>query len=317
MRRERAVERLWGAFARYSGAVGCALSIALGIYSYELKNAEASGALLVGLVGAAVAFQLEILAKISEKTRRGEEYSALLRNFEEHPWMLRTVSLSVDAATRCLDETRVPQFAEQVRGEFEDLNLNMQRLAQGHLLCRSGDNTLMMDRYEKAQSRVLGLSESADDTWWRSATGRHYLDLNRATTARGVKVERIFILDPTLPSIDDIIEENVQAGVETFVIMKADVPAELRLNLTLFDDVLGHEDHTNADGKTVEYLYTTNPSDLARLCNVFQRLRSLAVPAPRASSGQPLPAPGPPAPTPVPPSPQPLPPIGDATAGAR
>lgn len=269
-------ERVVATLARYSGAVGAALSVAAGLYTVTLQDQSAVNGLVIGLLGTAVAFQLEILAKINEKAKRGEDYSSLLRNFEDHPWMLETIATSVAAADECLSETAVMQFQQKVRDCFDHMELKLRQLSQGRLECASGDNSLMMQQYQIAREQVRGLSESADGPWWRSATGRQYLRLNEETARRGIRVQRIFVIDDTLESIQDVIQENIDVGVETYTINKTDVPSDLLVNLTIFDDLLAHEDKTNSVGTTIGYVYSSNPVDIARLGEIFERLRSRA-----------------------------------------
>jgi hypothetical protein len=84
-------------------------------------------------------------------------------------------------------------------------------------------------------------------------------------------------LSPT-PETLEAMDDNVGHGVHVLVARSDRVDPELRVNITMFDNTLVHEDIVNRDGLTVSYMYSENETDLERCASVFSRLCSRATP---------------------------------------
>ena len=53
---------------------------------------------------------------------------------------------------------------------------------------------------------------------------------------------------------------------------RAQVPPGLRINAVIYDDSLSVDEVVNADGDVLEFVYSTNRADLARLATAYSRL---------------------------------------------
>lgn len=232
----------------------------------------------VGFVLALVlALQFDLVLELRERRELEDGTSRLFRLAERHPETLDLLIRMLEGYGAVVDEARVPEFPDEASDRLALAVGDMEQLGEGRLVKPRGDNQLMMDQYERATSVIRATTDANDLEWWLSATGASYLEKNRRTVERGVRIRRIFLVDEDDDGpLWDVIRANRDAGVEATVARSASIPGRLNVNMTLFDDELCHVDRTNSAGVTVEYLYTTNPSDLRRYASIFSQLEARA-----------------------------------------
>jgi hypothetical protein len=269
---------------RYLSAAGAAITVAItltvalstGVAPNDLKLALD---FCIGLLGVAIVLQLEALVRVSERARKREQYANLLDYIEEYPVLLPILTKLSEATVTTMSQTKVPEFKDNARRLLNATQLSMRELAEGRWLSPPGDNSLMFAHYETVKGSVLAVTDDSDTDWWGSATGKRYLELNKAAAGREVSVQRVFLLScPPTPETLKAMDDNVSHDVKVLIARADQVDPELRINITMFDDKLVHEDIVNRDGLTVSYMYTENEIDLNRCASLFSRLCSRANP---------------------------------------
>jgi hypothetical protein len=267
---------------RYLSTAGAAVTVAItltvalstGVAPNDLKLALD---FCIGLLGVVIVLQLEALVRVSERARKREQYANLLDYLEEYPALLPILRKLSEATVTTMSQTNVPEFKDNARRLLTATQLSMRALAEGRWLSPAGDNSLMFAHYETVEASVCVVTDDSDTEWWGSTTGKKYLKLNKAAAGRKVSVQRVFLLSqsPT-PETLKAMDDNVSHDVQVMIARSDQVDPELRVNITMFDDKLVHEDIVNHDGLTVSYMYSENETDLDRCASFFSRLCSRA-----------------------------------------
>jgi hypothetical protein len=148
----------------------------------------------IGLIGAVLALQLEMLFRVTERTQARERYTKLLEGVEDYPDLLDLAYEALDASVRTLDKAHTPQLKLEVFNVFHHATSQLQELAQGRLRRAGSDNTLVHDRFEHASQFVRGTTDEGDTIWWSSDDGRNFLLQNSRLIDKGVRIERVWIL---------------------------------------------------------------------------------------------------------------------------
>lgn len=251
----------------------------LGLGSIPLSqlagDATWSESILLGLILNVIGFQLELLARIIERNSWSKDSADLLSNLTDHPSLLPLVTSLVNSAAATLDtKTEMEPFRAAAHETLRDAGTELMQLAQGKLRRHRGDTDLMEQAYALVKKDVMAVTETADEDWWDSSSGARALAMNKSAIARGVRITRVFILDSP-SSMASIIERSTEAGIECHPVLRSEVPAELLVNLTVFDDFFGHQDNKNGDGRTVSYDYSINEGDVRLLQSLARRLLSI------------------------------------------
>jgi hypothetical protein len=231
----------------------------------------------IGLVGLGVSLQLETLFRIAERAQAREQYARLLETTEDYPALLTIAASALGASVATCKKTKVPQFRTEVVNILNHADVRLQELAQGRLRAADGDNTLTLDRFTATAALLQATTDDLDTSWWLQDSGDRFLKLNAELTKRGVRVERVWILNE-LPSDDtrDVLRKHHAAKVEVFIV-RADhkgLDRSLLVNMTMMDGVFLHEDLPNKLGQAVEYLYSENAADLERARRRFAQLKA-------------------------------------------
>jgi hypothetical protein len=233
----------------------------------------------IGLIGAVLALQLEMLFRVTERTQARERYTKLLEGVEDYPDLLDLAYEALDASVRTLDKAHTPQLKLEVFNVFHHATSQLQELAQGRLRRAGSDNTLVHDRFEHASQFVRGTTDEGDTIWWSSDDGRNFLLQNSRLIDKGVRIERVWILSAQ-PSAELLymLEEHHKLKIDVFVVRsdRRDLDRRLLMNFTLLDEGFLQMDVTNKEGQAVEYLYSENKVDIDRALNSFAQLKSKA-----------------------------------------
>jgi hypothetical protein len=272
--------RAWQMPSGVITAVSIVASVVIGIWLTVDDLAEKTLiAVAVGMLTTIVGLQIDTSLRLSERARRQDQHGRLLELVEQQPPFLPAVTDMLASAINTMNSSRVPLFKKSVTDIVESARMRLSELERGRLRCPANDSDLMIEQWGATHHRVRATTiPKADMDWWLSAVGLRYLEHNASAVRRGVQVERIFLLDDREPETIELLNRTVAAGVSVLIVDRRTLPADLRINVVVYDDVLSVDELTNADGEVVEFIYSTNPADLARILTSYGRLRSVAQP---------------------------------------
>jgi hypothetical protein len=276
--------RWYDASSRYLALLALVITIvctAITFFETTSDNAALKDLIVtcIGLIGAVLALQLEMLFRVTERAQARERYTKLLEGIEDYPDLLDLAHDALDASVRTQDKAQTPQMKLEVFNVFHHATSQLQELAQGRLRRAGSDNTLVLDRFAHAGEFVRGTTDEGDTTWWSTDDGKKFLTLNSSLIDHGVRIERVWILS-TQPSAEllDMLEEHYKLKIDVFVVRsdRRDLDRRLLMNFTLLDEGFLQMDVTNKEGQAVEYLYSENKVDIDRALNTFAQLKSKA-----------------------------------------
>ena len=272
--------RSWQMPAGAITAFSIVASIGIGVWLTVDNLAERTLiAVALGMLTTVVGLQIDISLRLSERARRQDQHGRLLELVEQQPPFLPAVTDMLASAISTINASPVPLFRKSVTDVVESARMRLSELERGRLRCPANDSDLMIEQWATTHRRVRATTiPKADMDWWLSAVGLRYLEHNASAVQRGVEVERIFLLDDRDPPTIELLNRTVAAGVNVLVVDRQTLPADLRINVVVYDDVLSVDELTNADGEVVEFIYSTNAADLSRILTAYGRLRSVAQP---------------------------------------
>ncbi len=243
-------------------ALALVLSLSLGL------TGAASGveSLLAGLMVTTVSL---VLGATARAERRFE-----LRELVRAPDWLAGELTAIAGASRRIGEQRSGELlhteARQLIGRLvEDLH----DLSRGRMERRGDDYEHLLAATRTCQNHLQAVTNIAHETaWWRSDVGNAYWQANLEAMARGVRITRVFITDEVSPELNDLVEEQRQAGVAVLVAERRTLDTDLNRNFAVWDGQCGWEAQANARGETVANLFVVNEYEVRRLRNYFSRL---------------------------------------------
>jgi hypothetical protein len=285
MRRERGrgARRWYDRFSRYLALIAFALTLVSTTVVFFASGSD-NGALkdliaaCLGLLGAAVALQLEMLFRLTERGATRDRFSRVLHGLEEFPELLPLVGNQVEASILTLRRTSIPQFRDEVYSVVAHATARLDELSQGRLLLDGADDTLVLEQFAHTRDQIRGTTDESDSAWWLSQAGKSFLELNqRLIDDRKVRVERIWILDGAPDDkLASVLEQHRQLGVHVFLADRRELDRKLLVNMTLSDERLLQEDIANKEGYAVGYRYSWNKSDIDRAIRTFGQLKGQA-----------------------------------------
>lgn len=247
----------------------------------------------VGLLGLVISLQLEILFRIAERADAQHRHARLQEAIEDYPDLVPLVADASRSSAVALKESKTPEFVEQVFSIWRHASNRLDELAQGRLRTDGSDGTIVLARSAHATRSIQGITDDRDVTWWLAEDGRSFLESNRRFIGNEGVVERVWILsEAPSPTVRDLLAEHKAAGVRLFIVRADRLDRRLLVNLTLVDGSFLQEDLPNREGLSMEYLYSENPTDLARAQSVFANLKSRSVSYENEASIQKLYPPG-------------------------
>jgi hypothetical protein len=188
-------------------------------------------------------------ASVSEATR-------FMAEVENSPLNTNVLTALVHAAGR-MSATRPKLITDLGHYELERVTVLLRSLGDGNEVFYDGeDREWLLGLARSARTSIDATSLATVDAGptsfesglWMNDLGGRYLDLQRAATARGVRIRRIFVFDSS-PGLDpgdfeQICQLQHSSGVEVRRLDSETVPPHLKnliFDFVLFDGVLSYE----------------------------------------------------------------------------
>lgn len=278
-------KRWYDAWSRYLSLLAFLVTALTTVIVFFTTGEELGGlgALItacIGLLGLAISLQLETLFRVAERAQTRERYGRMLELIEDYPDLLPLTRSALEASVRTLRQSRLEEFKEEVFNVLAHADAGLQELAQGRLRTVDGDNTLVLERFGLTREVLRGTTDDGDTDWWERDSGAQFFELNKGLIAKGIRVERVWILAKK-PStkLQALIKSHYAAGVHVYLLRadRKNLDRRLLVNLTMMDESFMQEDLPNKMGQAVEYLYSENSADLERARSRFAQLKSVAL----------------------------------------
>lgn len=258
---------------------GVLISSGIGAFFYFRTDAKAAFATFAGLLGTAIALQVEMILQSRGRADVQTRQQEMIADIESTSWLPETLEKllsSVRVVERIYGDTMVPRLAHEA---FEDCLGRIRSLQRGHYETPYGDMLLMYALLEQARESVLATSVSSDDlAWWSSPHGETYLRLHCEAMRRGVSIQRIFIYDRWTEKHERLARMQHEHGVKMLCVKRSELPPELRLEVIIWDRRVGYEARLNSVGETIVNHYTFAEQDVGVMLNQYRMMESCAKP---------------------------------------
>jgi hypothetical protein len=170
------------------------------------------------------------------------------------------------------------------RRTLEQCQAQLENLARGRYSTADADespNSPVNRLTAQARGSILATSAGSDLQWWQySQSTRGYWRLNREAMERGVIIRRILIYRTWTGELEQLAKQQHEAGVQILRVSEEQLPAPLRLNTVIWDDVCAMEPEYNSAGEWINTHFVFGAQDLALSLDRFKLIESCAEPWP-------------------------------------
>ena len=253
----------------------------LGVASLFVVSTDRKLELAVAVLGLVLGAQLELTRRLERRQARHDRAGRLLALVEELPDEMavkvrENVRLLANAAKATREDRLYHRALHDRLAEQRDW---LEALSKGIIEVESDETGLLTEwtAASRTSIRATGVAET-DIRWWRSRPGRQFWEVNLAAMARKVRVQRVFIYDRMTPELAELAREQKAAGVDVYVVKMDQLRIDLRVDVTIVDDVRVHEVIFSSGGNAMAYRYSQEPSRAAQMVAKFERIVQLATP---------------------------------------
>jgi hypothetical protein len=251
------------------GGVGVAIILAIvaGFATHPSRSVVLGAA--IGLGGTMLSLQINTLAKLD----RGSQLEKALAGIS---WLRPLVVSIAESAAAAERDERLEPFRAAAKKEVQRCVNRLQEIARGQLRATPGEGILER-RTDLAKHSISAVSiQQMDVPRWQSDLGKKYWRANVRALKRGVSIERVFVYRKLTDELRDMMSDQVNHGVRGYVVDRKIVPAELMIDMAVWDDAFTYQFELNSEGEPINNLYSVNEVDIGRRVEQFEVLRSLA-----------------------------------------
>lgn len=249
-------------------AASAALALAVGL----THTADATHALLVGLVGATATL-------VADGLRRAQDRFRLRDMVESADWLPGAVASLAASSRQIVDRYAEPEIVDEARRRVRAFTAEFEELARGRIVRPPDDYDLLLAGTRACHRRLSAITTvpagPGGVRWWRSAAGRRYWRANLDALSRGVAVTRIFVCASVDPDLAELVTEQSRAGVRTMVAPRETLSSGLLPpSLVIWDGRRAWQGWVSAPGgdgagSSPGNVFTVEEQDLRRLRAAF------------------------------------------------
>jgi hypothetical protein len=216
------------------------------------------------------------LSLVLDSTVRSERRYRLRELVDAVPWLSESLTPLAAATNDIQHRYAGTSVALAAQAGYARLAEELDDLRHGRIVRPRGDYEHLLQATRDCRRTLLGVTNVLVElpgrglAWWGSAIGRQYWRANKDALARGVRIERIFLYTSMTAELDQLVTEQIDAGVQVRLVQATTVDPALWQNLALWDGICGWEAKLNAGGEIVGNIFTMSEPDLARLTATFQ-----------------------------------------------
>lgn len=184
----------------------------------------------------------EMKELVDQGFRRVSEVTELFSRLDASGMPSDEISRLVRSAAHVGSQSRgiVKEFA---RAEITRVASMMTALTSWGSADWEENNDLLIALTRCVRESIYATSSFVDLAFWKTATAKHYLDVQREAIRCGVKVRRLFIVQirEEFDDLDEILQEQRSAGIEAGVLVLSELRSDIRVGETLDVVILDEE----------------------------------------------------------------------------
>lgn len=264
---------------------GTTLSIGLGALFYFRTDLKTAVAAFAGLLGVAIALQLELLLQSRHMVATQRRRELIAARIEEIDWLPQIVDDNLKALQAIRDGRPVPLVTTLAKMELESCAERLRDLQRGFLTDRQSQEVDIMDMLTLgAKVQLRATSGPAELTWWLGPEASFYLRRQTEAVRRGVAVERIFIYEDWSDVLDEICRRQRNLGIKVLRVEAKRLKGIRNPDLIIWDDSCAFSVEYNAVGAWVNSRFTFVSTEIRKLDSTFEIVKSAAEELPPPNS---------------------------------
>jgi hypothetical protein len=261
-------------------ALGAVITVLVAVIVYFVTDDHFLLEIIAVMLGIVIALQIESLARAERRSAREDRHSRMMAAAESLPWLPPALEEIAEAARSVASHPELRPLIDVAEKELEQTKESFATLRNGQFRADAADSTILFDETDRAEQRMLAtFLQRFDLKWWSSELGRHYWEVNRRACERGVEIQRIFLYDEWTPELEQVVREQNEAPIDVMAVPVELVPRDCRRAMVIWDDRLVYQGELNADGETINVLYSVSKADVDARLSQFNRIRRFARPA--------------------------------------
>jgi hypothetical protein len=256
---------------------GTILSVVLGALFYFRTDLKTAVAAFAGLLGVAIALQLELLLQSRRLAvvQRSRELRAV--RIEEVDWLPQVVDGTLTALQAIHGGQRVSVVSDLARMELESCVERLRDLQRGHLTDqRPQDGEIIDILTARTKHHLHATTGESELKWWLRPEASYYLQRQADAVRRGVAIERIFIYEAWTELHDEICRRQLGLGFKIYRVEARRIASLSYSDLIIWDDMCALSFDYNSAGNNTTTRFTFIPSEIRRLENTFEIAKSAA-----------------------------------------
>lgn len=215
---------------------GILLSLALALF-LMLTGQDESTSLLVGLITTVITLLIEIIARLKESESRVLK-SIRLGELLEQDNDLYAIMCEIAENHKKINNGQFDLFIQHSNDALEECRDILAGLERGYMVIPPGGKYAFGRKSLTQASRCVKAVAYEDIESWRTEHLKDVLRVNAESIARGITIQRVFILEPGgLEKSRDVLDAHKTAGVQVFCASPDDLPStELLESFQVIDD---------------------------------------------------------------------------------
>jgi hypothetical protein len=257
-------------------AAGVLVSIIVAVLSTLLADLSASILLCVGLIGIAVALQVDLILRLTQRTRTDALNLRVLGQILSAGALADPLAVLAQSIAEFSGHMQTP-IAPLAHGELESSLRELRRLQSGQVILPDGDTALMIEQLLRVTRTIHATTfTNVDYEWWTCPGGRTYLEANARAIERGASIERVLVYKEWDERAAQLASEQVARGICVYRVDHGLLDPELQRNFVVYDKSFLVEDEVSLDGGVTGCMHSVDEVIVAGALDAFRRIRTKA-----------------------------------------
>lgn len=253
--------------------VGVVVSAALVIIPTVIRTEFVTLGLMIGLHGVSITLMIEVITRLERREHLTHRAFRLIEALDRAPAMIDDIEQGVTTAA-AVSRSGLPLYREAVEQAAAEFRLKVDQLHRGEYRVQTGSAALLISQTKSTKSSMKATSiVTINENWWHSQAGTEYWEENLRALKRGVQITRIYILDGQCSRrMTELMSVQAEAGIRVYAIDRDLIPAELYIDVVIFDERGVYEIEPSTDDRQTRRTFKISPVDVRAISLRFEQI---------------------------------------------